>query len=102
MDHDRMDVEGKPKFRRVLTIRQQQILTYIAAGYQNKQIAPLLGISGQTIKNHCTYLYERLDVTNAASAVARAAHLGEIDLVHIEGIRVRRDLSKDGTNGTGR
>ena len=43
---------GRATFISPLTPRESEILNYVAQGYLNKQIAELLGISEQAIKNH--------------------------------------------------
>jgi len=55
-----------------LTIREIQILRYIANGYTNKEAAVTLGISDQTIKNHVTAILRKLNANDRAHAVAIA------------------------------
>lgn len=55
-----------------LTYREIQILDYIAAGNSNKQIARILGISEQTIKNHVSAILGKLHANDRAHAVALA------------------------------
>lgn len=53
-----------------LTHREIQILSYIANGNSNKQIAHALGISDQTIKNHVSAILRKLNANDRAHAVA--------------------------------
>ena len=53
-----------------LTHREIQILSYIADGNSNKQIARALGISDQTIKNHVSAILRKLNANDRAHAVA--------------------------------
>ncbi len=61
-----------------LTHRETQILDYIAEGNSNKQIARILGISEQTIKNHVSSILRKLNANDRAHAVALAMRNGWI------------------------
>jgi len=61
-----------------LTRRETQILTYIAEGNSNKEIAHILEISEQTIKNHVSAILRKLNANDRAHAVALALHSGWI------------------------
>jgi len=61
-----------------LTHRETQILNYIAEGNSNKQIARILGISEQTIKNHVSSILRKLNANDRAHAVALAIRNGWI------------------------
>ena len=59
-----------------LTQREREILSLLADGLGNKQIAAQLGISPSTVKTHLELLFEKLDVTSRAEAVAVAVRRG--------------------------
>ena len=59
-----------------LTQRETQILNNIATGKSNKQIAYLLGIGEQTIKNHVSAILRKLNANDRAHAVALAMRSG--------------------------
>jgi len=61
-----------------LTHRETQILNYIADGNSNKQIARILEISEQTIKNHVSSILRKLNANDRAHAVALAMRNGWI------------------------
>ncbi len=61
-----------------LTNRESQILTYVAEGNSNKEIAYLLEISEQTIKNHVSAILRKLNANDRAHAVALALRSGWI------------------------
>jgi two-component system response regulator DegU len=61
-----------------LTQRETQILNYIAQGNSNKQIAYILNISEQTIKNHVSSILRKLNANDRAHAVALAMRNGWI------------------------
>jgi len=63
-----------------ITPRETEILTYIAQGYLNKQIAAELGISEQTIKNHVTSILRKLNANARTEAVVVAIKKGLISL----------------------
>ena len=61
-----------------LTPRETQILNYIADGNTNKQIANILQISEQTIKNHVSAILRKLNANDRAHAVVLAIRHGWI------------------------
>jgi len=61
-----------------LTPKELEILTYVANGYMNKQIAYKLSISEQTIKNHMSSILRKLDANDRTQAVVLAMHYGWI------------------------
>ncbi len=61
-----------------LTSRETQILTYIADGNSNKQIAHILDISEQTIKNHVSSILRKLNANDRAHAAVLAIRHGWI------------------------
>jgi two-component system response regulator DegU len=70
---DRMETVVAP-----LTQRETQILNYIADGNTNKQIARILRISEQTIKNHVSAILRKLNANDRAHAVVLAIKSGWI------------------------
>jgi len=63
-----------------LTKRERQILNYIADGNTNKQIAHILKISEQTIKNHVSAILRKLNANDRAHAVVLAIKSGWINI----------------------
>ncbi len=61
-----------------LSHRETQILNYIAEGNSNKQIAAILQISEQTIKNHVSAILCKLNANDRAHAVVLAMRHGWI------------------------
>ncbi|BBD36095.1 LuxR family transcriptional regulator [Aminobacter sp. Y103A] len=53
-----------------LTARERELLSVLADGWTNLQIAARTGISENTVKYHLKNLYDKLDVRNRAMAVA--------------------------------
>lgn len=56
----------------VLTPRQRELLTLVAAGRTNGQIARHLSIAEGTVRTHLENIFQRLQVTSRAAAVVRA------------------------------
>jgi two-component system response regulator DegU len=69
-----------------ITKRETQILSYVANGNTNKQIASSLQISEQTIKNHVSAILRKLNANDRAHAVVVAIRHGWIS-VNTEEIR---------------
>ena len=72
--------KGVESFVSPLTPRETEILTYMAQGFFNKQIAIELSISEQTIKNHITSILRKLDANARTQAVITALKRGFISL----------------------
>lgn len=68
-----VETSGQPPS---LTQREREILSSLADGLGNKQIAARLGISPSTVKTHVEMLFDKLDVTSRAEAVAVAVRRG--------------------------
>ena len=54
-----------------LTRREREVLKALSRGWTNTQISARLGISENTVKYHLKLIYDKLEVANRASAVAR-------------------------------
>ena len=59
-----------------LTPREREILSLVARGFSNGDIAGLLGISVLTVRTHRQRLMEKLELRNAAEITAYAVKLG--------------------------
>lgn len=75
----RIDQESESVFS-PLTPREVEILDCVARGNSNKEIASLLGISDQTVKNHITSILRKLQVNDRTQAVIYALRHGWIKL----------------------
>jgi len=63
-----------------LTPRQRSILSLIAKGLTNKEIASHLNLSARTIEMHVALALERLNCRTRSEAVSRAISLGLLEL----------------------
>ena len=56
-----------------LTRREREILTLVAEGHSNRELARMLWVTEQTVKFHLSNIYRKLDVANRTEA-SRWAH----------------------------
>ncbi|GHJ36152.1 response regulator transcription factor [Streptomyces sp. TS71-3] len=56
----------------MLSAREREVLTLVAKGTSNREIARVLFISEATVKTHLTHIYAKLGVSDRAAAVAVA------------------------------
>ena len=61
-----------------LTDRELEVLSMIAEGKSNKETAAALQISDQTVKNHISHIFAKLNVSDRTSAVLMAVNRGWI------------------------
>ncbi|CAN7387973.1 response regulator [Pararhizobium sp. LjRoot238] len=57
-----------------LTVREAQVLLWIAKGKSNRDIGEILGLSARTVNKHLEQIYVKLGVENRASAAVKAAN----------------------------
>jgi len=65
-------------FTSPLTPREAEILNYMAQGYLNKQIAEVLSVSEQSIKQHIKSIVRKLNVNARTQAVVAAIKEGSM------------------------
>ena len=58
--------------KKSLTPRQSEILSFVAVGLTNKEIAVTLGITQATVRDHIKEIFTRLGVNSRAQAVTVA------------------------------
>jgi DNA-binding NarL/FixJ family response regulator len=59
-----------------LSSREMEVLSFVTRGLSNKEIAALLGISHQTVKNHVTAILRKLGVEDRTQAAIFALQKG--------------------------
>src|SRR5215213_1968473 len=59
-----------------LTRREVEVLTLVARGLSNKDVAARLVISPKTVANHVDHIYAKIDASNRAAASLFAMHHG--------------------------
>ena len=73
--------EGAPVDARTLTPRELEIVSLIADGLANKEIARSLQIEVATVKNHVHHILAKLGVTRRTEAVTAARSRGELERI---------------------
>lgn len=63
-----------------LTPRESEVLTHLALGRSNRQIAATLSISPHTVKDHVDAILAKLGAASRTEAVVRAARIGLITI----------------------
>lgn len=63
-----------------LTPREQEVLTLVADGLHNREIAQRLGVSEHTVKFHLGAVFGKLGVSTRTEAVRRGLRLGLIGI----------------------
>ncbi|HUI90261.1 MAG TPA: response regulator transcription factor [Anaerolineales bacterium] len=67
-----------------LSEREMEVLQCVVKGMSNKEIAGLLGISHQTVKNHVTSILRKFSVEDRTQAVVYALKHGWVQLKNAE------------------
>jgi DNA-binding NarL/FixJ family response regulator len=56
----------------LLTVREQQILEFIAAGYSAKQVAQRIEIAPRTVERHIENIRQKMHARNTPHMISRA------------------------------
>jgi two-component system, NarL family, response regulator YdfI len=70
--------ESEPWLHEALTMRESEVLTMLAEGASNKEIALRLNISEHTVKFHVSSILAKLGATTRTEAVSRGVRQGLI------------------------
>lgn len=70
----------RPQITKKLTPREREVLTYIAEGYTNREIAEALVISVRTVDRHRENVMRKLDLHNRVALVKYAIKKGLISV----------------------
>lgn len=60
---------------RLLTLREREVLRWLARGKTNAEIGAILGISAATVGKHLEHIYPKLGVENRTAAASFATEL---------------------------
>ncbi|RMF04706.1 MAG: DNA-binding response regulator [Chloroflexi bacterium] len=71
--------ENKPPKIQTLTDQERTILTLVANGASNKEIAAKLNLSERTIKNYLSIIFQKLQVNNRTEAAIKAMKDGLVN-----------------------
>ena len=78
--YDLSQEKATAEFISPLTPRETEILNYMAQGHLNKQIADVLSVTEQTIKNHVTSILRKLNANARTHAVVIAIKKGLVPM----------------------
>ncbi|MDH3674457.1 MAG: tetratricopeptide repeat protein, partial [Anaerolineae bacterium] len=67
--------KAEPPLIESLSERELEVLRYIGAGLQNREIAQELTVTLSTVKTHINNIYRKLDVNNRVQALSRGREL---------------------------
>ena len=72
------ELQGRPqrKLPDSLTPREKEVLSLLAPGRTNKEIAGVLVVSPGTVKNHVQHIIRKLGVSDRTQAAVRAFEAG--------------------------
>jgi two-component system, NarL family, nitrate/nitrite response regulator NarL len=62
-----------------LTPREREVLTLVAAGYANKEIARTCAVSEETVKHHLTRMFDKVGAANRLELAKVAAQVGLVN-----------------------
>ena len=72
----RVQPAEEPVATHPLTAKELEVLSLLAKGLANREIADTLVVSTATVKSHLAHIYEKLAVNSRQEAVGRAIELG--------------------------
>ncbi len=67
-----------PQWLQELSPREKEVLRLLAEGYDNREIAARLFLAEQTVKNHVSVLYDKMEVKDRMHALRKAAEIGKL------------------------
>lgn len=67
-------------YQRIISHREQEILTLIANEYRTYEIAQMLYISKHTVQTHRKNLLEKMEVKNVAGLIRKSFEMGYLKL----------------------
>ncbi len=71
-----VDADRKARERNPLSPREREIVSLVAQGFKNKEIAERIFISEQTVKNHLHNIFDKLGVSDRLELALYAIHKG--------------------------
>lgn len=73
------DVLEKTEMTTALTARERQVLSLVARGFTNREVAERLGVSAKTVDNHRTNLMRKIGSHSLAGLLSYALREGLLD-----------------------
>mgnify|MGYP006078595513 CR=1 FL=1 len=78
--NDKPDVLDQKELLETLSDREKQIVTYVASGMTNKQIAAELGLSIKTVESHRSNISKKLKIFDIAGVTLFAVRTGLVSI----------------------
>lgn len=78
-EHTTRVMAGMRSSRPRLTAREQEVLSLVAKGLSNVEIADALFVSEATVKTHLVHIFEKLDVSSRGQAVHSGREAGLVE-----------------------
>jgi len=75
-----VEQEGKNETYQELTKREQEVISLVAKGHSNKQIAEILHLSIKTIESHRSHIVEKLQLRTRSELVEYAIKKGLLEV----------------------
>lgn len=75
-----VEQEGKNETYQELTRREQEVISLVAKGHSNKQIAEILHLSIKTIESHRSHIVEKLQLRTRSELVEYAIKKGLLEV----------------------
>ena len=66
------------KTKQILSKREVEVISYLAKGFSNKEIADALFISEKTVKSHINRMFKKLNISRRTEALLYAINHGYI------------------------
>ena len=77
--HPSYEWPGSAKSTKI-THRELEVISLLAMGYENSEIAETLGIKYQSVKNHLHHIMKKMGASNNTQALLKAIDLGMVRL----------------------
>jgi LuxR family transcriptional regulator, maltose regulon positive regulatory protein len=74
-----VDPQPQTQTLEALTAKERKLLTFVAMGLSNKDLAERLSVSTNTVKWHLRNIFEKLQINNRMQAVAVARQMGLVE-----------------------
>lgn len=73
---EEQEKQQEPLTYQKLSAQERRILTYVAAGASNKEVAEAMNLAERTVKNYLSIIFQKLQVNNRTEAAIRAVKDG--------------------------
>ena len=78
IEKNKLIIESLPADKKTLSLRETEVLNFLAEGLRNKEIAAKIYVSEETVKKHLYNIYQKMGANNRIKVVQMAKELGLI------------------------